>query len=297
MPPEANRALGAGKVWKPVSGDSHQWFRDSIIKVTDYETISDEELIEQWQNSPPSRYRWVAAVLAVAGCAVIASCTYSSWTSLQKRLRKTQCKNNLKEIGIAIHRYHDSFGAFPPAVVVREDGQPLHSWRTLVIPFIDAQMRHDWPLIQKTLHTEYSFDDPWNGPSNLALADEVPRSRSGTVDGYFRCWQDTADECNTSYLAVVGPNTVWANDQTTSLDNIPSPSETIVVVEVADSGIRWSEPKDLSINEVSDKSGAAQHGGGAHVLMADGSVRFYSRETVQSPDFRKMFLIDKDDSH
>src|SRR5262245_60216991 len=53
--------------------------------------------------------------------------------------RRMYCSNNLKQIGLALHNYHDKYGALPPAYTVDEDGKPLHSWRTLILPFMEQQ--------------------------------------------------------------------------------------------------------------------------------------------------------------
>ena len=49
------------------------------------------------------------------------------------------CRNNMKQIALALHHYHDAFGAFPPAYVPDEDGRPMHSWRVLILPFLEQQ--------------------------------------------------------------------------------------------------------------------------------------------------------------
>ncbi|HEY4260168.1 MAG TPA: DUF1559 domain-containing protein, partial [Schlesneria sp.] len=68
--------------------------------------------------------------------------------------RRTQCKNNLKLIGLALYNYHDLYGAFPPAYTVDRHGKQLHSWRTLILPFLDQM-----PLYQKI-----DLSKPWDDP-------------------------------------------------------------------------------------------------------------------------------------
>src|SRR5688500_14578472 len=46
------------------------------------------------------------------------------------------CVDNLHRIGLALHGYAGAHDAFPPAYTVDEAGNPLHSWRTLILPFL-----------------------------------------------------------------------------------------------------------------------------------------------------------------
>src|SRR5262249_39303175 len=41
--------------------------------------------------------------------------------------RRTQCRNNLRQIGLALHNYHEMHGAFPPAYIADASGKPMHS--------------------------------------------------------------------------------------------------------------------------------------------------------------------------
>jgi competence protein ComGC len=50
--------------------------------------------------------------------------------------RRAQCTNNLKQIMLALHNYEQAHGALPPAFTVDANGKPLHSWRTLILPFL-----------------------------------------------------------------------------------------------------------------------------------------------------------------
>src|SRR5690242_17032670 len=69
--------------------------------------------------------------------------------------RRSQCKNNLKQIGLALHNYHETYGGLPPAFVADDQGRPMHSWRVLILPFLGEQ----------ALYNEYNLSEPWDGPN------------------------------------------------------------------------------------------------------------------------------------
>lgn len=188
--------------------------------------------------------------------------------------RRTWCKNNLRRIGLALHNYHDKYGSFPPAFLADSEGRPMHSWRVLILPFLD----------QTPLYNQYRFDEPWNGPHNSQLHDQL----AGVV---FHCPSEESDpdhQRQTSYVAVVGPETAWpAPDAAGRSDMTNRPGPTIQVIEVANSGIHWMEPRDLTYAEarqgINSKPPAglapgSRHQGGIHALFEDGSVRFLSDE-------------------
>src|ERR1700690_1532678 len=74
--------------------------------------------------------------------------------------RRTECKNHLKQLALAMHNYHDTYGSFPPAYIPDKNGRPMHSWRVLLLPFLEFGPLYD----------QYRFDEPWNGPHNRELA-------------------------------------------------------------------------------------------------------------------------------
>ena len=42
--------------------------------------------------------------------------------------RRACCKNNMKQIGLALHNYHDAHNHFPPLITSDNDGKPLYNW-------------------------------------------------------------------------------------------------------------------------------------------------------------------------
>ena len=195
---------------------------------------------------------------------------------------RERCYGNLKEIGLALHSYHDRYDSFPPAVVYDERGRPMHSWRVLLLPFMEEQ----------ALYEAYRFDEPWDGPNNRQLHARMPRT--------FRCPKHAttaADE--TSYVAIVGPGTAWPEAGARTLDEFrDGTANTLLVVETHNSGICWLEPRDLhvqqmpfAVNSKTQRGISSSHPGGALTLRADGSVRFYSDKT-SAEKLRALISVD-----
>jgi prepilin-type processing-associated H-X9-DG protein len=179
--------------------------------------------------------------------------------------RRSACRNFMRQIGMALDTYHQDYGCYPPAYVADGNGKPMHSWRVLILPYIEE--------IQ--LHSEYDFNEPWDGPNNRKL-------HSGSPYG-MQCPSDPAcGTGSTSYVAVVGASTMWPGAGSASRQQCPDGlSNTVLLVEVHNSGIHWMEPRDLDITTMSFKVNgppstgiSSGHPDGAHVLFADGYVGF-----------------------
>lgn len=203
--------------------------------------------------------------------------------------RRTQCGYNLRTIGIALMEYHDDFGCFPAPSVVDGAGKPMHSWRVAIAPYLDAPLCEDF-------RRQYDFKQPWNSRSNLKAAHVLDHAQNP-----FECLSANQPRgaALTNYVMIVGEKTAWHAGRPTSIDEITDGSgETILVVEIANSDILWTEPRDLNFADMSfainsqSKSGISSghtHEGRrpAAVLFADGSVKFLD-ETTQPAQLKAM---------
>jgi hypothetical protein len=190
-----------------------------------------------------------------------------------------QCKDNMKNIVLALQNYHDVYGRFPPAYAADKDGTPMHSWRVLLLPFLEG----------KRIYEQYRFDEPWDGPNNSRLAAQMP--------SYYG---DSLASPLTPYVAVVGPGTMWPGAASTKVsDAVDGTDRTIFVVESSDSPVHWMEPRDLDvqtlpleINPQNSRGISSKHPGrGAHVAMVSGSVVFLSREKTTPQQLRALLTI------
>lgn len=191
---------------------------------------------------------------------------------------RSQCRNNLKVIGLALHNYHEDYGSFPPAYVADDNGRPMHSWRVLILPYLD----------QAGLYNQYRFDEPWNGPHNSQFLEKRIYYYQCPVEAKKHV-RESREARMTSYVAVVGPRTAFPGSESVSLKDISDgTSSVIAIVEVANSGIHWMEPRDLHVLQMATKVNPSvgqgisspHKGGGAHALLCDGAVRSLADETA-----------------
>ena len=164
-------------------------------------------------------------------------------TGSREAARRMQCSNNLRQITLALHKYHDAYGCFPPAYLTDKDGKPMHSWRVLILPYLEPYEPAD---SLKALYKQYDFAEPWNGPNNSKLSAGRPSVYVCPSDASAGLKRQDA----TNYVAIVGPTTVWPGSTSTTYQDIrKGTSYTIMVVEMADSNINWLEPKDLAFDD------------------------------------------------
>jgi hypothetical protein len=138
----------------------------------------------------------------------------------------------------------------------------MHSWRVLILPFLE----------QSGLYNAYNFDEPWDGPNNAKLAGQIGRT--------FRRPEAPGDSVMTSFVAVVGPETVFPGARPMKFEEVgDGAAETILFVEVCDADIPWMEPRDLRFDRPDFRinapggRGIGSPYGDARIALADGSVR------------------------
>ena len=210
--------------------------------------------------------RAVRVVVVIAGVWLVASLVLPFFSNARDAARRNACAVRARLLGVALVNYHEHYHCFPPAYIADRDGKPQHSWRVLLLPF----------MCELPFYNEYNFDEPWDGPNNRELA-----AHDNTLS--YRCPAADKDSRETNFVAVVGPETMWPGAATASFgDAANDPAKTIVLVEVANSGIAWTEPRDMTLDEALQgiNSGAksvnisSKHADGANVVWGDGHVSF-----------------------
>lgn len=191
----------------------------------------------------------------------------------RREMLQMESQNDLKQIAIALHNYHDVYGCFPPAYECDAAGKPVHSWRVLIAPFIEEQV----------LYQRYNFGEPWNGPNNSKLSQQTPRVFRSPFDS-------RSPQGMTSYVAIVGPGTMWPGEKSHNIaDLTDGASNTIMVVELLNTGIHWLEPRDIPVDDFAKVWRDPKHKpprmddwetSYAFVAYADGSVDWLDRDAA-----------------
>jgi len=155
----------------------------------------------------------IELLVVIAIIAVLVSLLLPAVQQAREAARRTQCKSNLKQIGVALHNYHDSFNCFPmgycaalPWVDGATDTANGWSWATMILPYMD----------QAPLYTQFNFGQPVQNfpaiqtriPSFLCPSDITPggpipiTNAAGTtlamaaVSSYAAvCGDDLSDTC------------------------------------------------------------------------------------------------------
>jgi prepilin-type processing-associated H-X9-DG protein len=244
------------------------------------EILADESLVKQSgaelavSVSLPKEL----TVLVGGGGAVMVGLLLPAVQKVREAAARTKSQNNLKQIGLAIHNYHDVYRKFPEDIKDKT-GKPIMSWRVAILPFIE----------QQALYNQFKQDEPWDGPNNKKLSQMVVPTYLSPADEPVAVAADGYGMTN--YLGVAGPGTMFdPKGKLTFADVTDGLSNTIMVVETLDQ-VPWAKPGDLAYDPAKPlpKITPAWPGGSTNVLMGDGSVRALNVKTVPEKTLRALF--------
>ncbi|UUO08729.1 DUF1559 domain-containing protein [Blastopirellula sp. J2-11] len=105
------------------------------------------------QNCRKAGFTLVELLVVIAIIGVLIALLLPAVQQAREAARRMQCTNNLKQLGLAMHNYHDTFGKFAPGVVGRANYDPPASspqfekcpptWMQMILPFIEQGNLYD----------------------------------------------------------------------------------------------------------------------------------------------------------
>lgn len=205
----------------------------------------------------------IVGVVALLCMGVLVALLLPAVQAAREAGRRASCQNNLKQIGLAMHNYHSDYGTLPPAYTVDENGKPLHSWRTLLLPYMD----------QSALYEQIDLTKPWDDPINAKFNDiHIPTYSCPSIG------QDLTSR--TTYQIVEDPRGLVIPATGRSFDQATDgTSNTLLVVESTEAeAVPWMKPQDLPLQSLLQTSNSTAHSRGRNAALGDGSVRYLSAE-------------------
>lgn len=227
------------------------------------------------------RVRWtlsgVGLILAtsLAGIVLLVTVHQVGWmvtygepllmSSGREAIGRAVSSNNLKQIGLGLHNYHDDHQVLPPGGTFSEEGQAMHSWASHLLPYIE----------QAPLHAQIDFSLPWRHPDNAAHFRHA-------LD-VFRNWafreQEPANPEGFAASHYAANIHVLGGNSRQNLEAVKDGTRnTIAVGEVCENFKPWGDPTNwrdpsLGLHMSPDSFGGPPKTGVTQFLMLDGSVQ------------------------
>ncbi|MBI3469676.1 MAG: DUF1559 domain-containing protein, partial [Planctomycetes bacterium] len=246
-------------------------------------------------------------LVAVGVIGVLIALLLPATQSARDAGRGTQCKNNLKQLALALDNYHDKYGQFPPATIGPNNVPPERqlSWIVAILPFIE----------EPELYKQFHLDEPWDSPHNSALArrplaqllcpaySSEPTLASGYAETHYVAITGSGPDA-ASLPAGHKQRGILGYDRGLSVREIKDgTANTVMLVEVQDGG-PWAAGGRATCRPIVGGMAASGfgsfHPGGINCAFGDGTVRFIE-QNVNPETFRSLAtahggdIVDSDD--
>jgi hypothetical protein len=182
--------------------------------------------------------------------------------------------NNLKQIALAMHNYHDVFNGFPASALCNNQGKPMLSWRVALLPYLE-----EFPL-----YKQFKLDEPWDSANNKKLLSRIPAI-------YRLPGVKVTPEHGTFYRVFTGADTPFkpvllgpgAGPIGLKLAQFTDGTSNTILVAEAGEAVPWTKPDEIVYHA---KKPVPRLGGlfpeGFHIAFADGSVKFIGRKISET---------------
>ncbi len=159
------------------------------------------------RKSQKRGFTLIELLVVIAIIAILIALLLPAVQQAREAARRSACKNNMKQIGLALHNYHDTHRVFPPGVIDDVDpttGDPTWGgtqndarrnknglgWGTMILPFMDQA-----PLYQLVKTETNGFKHNWYDENNDgSIYDQV--SVAATIIPAFMCPSDPLEGIN-----------------------------------------------------------------------------------------------------
>ena len=213
----------------------------------------------------PGRH-WVSIAVVVGCVLVLVAILLPAVHNARQAARRTQSKNALKQLGLAIHNYHDVHSMLPLGGDIDAIGIVKHGWCTRLVPYLEAS----------DLYSRINMNLPWDHPVQINLF------RGGPWGLVIPGVDETHSRDGFGLLHyTANPNALHRNHCITLDDMTTGTANNWIFGEASGNYEPWGYPINWRSLKTPLNSGPDGYGvwpDGGQICLADGSVRFYSND-------------------
>ena len=251
---------------------------------------------------PPRAFTLIELLVVIAIIGVLVALLLPAVQAAREAARRMQCVANLKQIGIALHGYHDGSNTFPAGGWIGIPTQPATvnmnmGWSAVILPYLE----------QRSLFDGLNLSFPYNDPSNSTSGHTVLTIYLCPTEPRKTLWNrdtgDLFDFADGDYGGMYGPRGLTSpSDSNSPPRGAMIFNQTVSIAQILDGTSQTTlvgeDPEAIhalwaSGHNVFDQSAAvnarppfeygqelaSRHPGGVNVLMGDGSARFLKNST------------------
>ncbi len=123
----------------------------------------------------------IELLVVIAIIAILIALLLPAVQQAREAARRSTCKNNMKQLGLALHNYHDVFNTFP---IGQQPGNTRPNWRVGILPYMDQA-----PLYNQLDMVSGDFASPYTAPNDVL---------AGLIVAVYACPSSPLDPTSTA---------------------------------------------------------------------------------------------------
>lgn len=130
----------------------------------------------------------IELLVVIAIIAILIALLLPAVQQAREAAKRTQCRNNMKQIVLGLHNYHDTYGIFPPGAVLRDhqgnqrdvdagfmggdrDNDGMAPWSVLLLPYLEQANLYDTFSMEGSWYSRYDYRGGVYRPTNFDAQD------------------------------------------------------------------------------------------------------------------------------